>query len=461
MNVQVKTEIPRCPGAPTFQEIMRSDGGIIKDVLVAQSNPPQSRDDIPFNKYISQDFANLEMKKVWEKVWQYVCREDQVAEPGDYLVYDIGHHSIVVVRADDGALKAYHNSCLHRGTKLKPSESSGWSATIQCPYHGWTWNLDGTLNEVPCAWEFPHLDYGKNRLPEVQVDVWNGLVFINMDKDAPPLLEYLGVLPEHFRDWPWTDWYLFMHLEKELYCNWKTAQEAFMEAYHTPLVHPELTQVVGDWNMQHDVFDDHVTRDLCALAVPSPAAKKTISEQERIDRVLLGGRSPDGKSVTLQEGQSARNAMAKQVRKAMADGFGMDTSSFSDAEMIDSIKYNLFPNIFLYTGMALRSIHRVKPIKHDPNRCTFEVLMMRPVPKGQPRPDPAQMVKIPEAMPYVDVKELAAFPLSQITFDQDTGNLRAQHEGMLASAKGAETLSIYQESRIRAFHDTLDKYMAK
>ncbi len=459
MNIQVKNDIPRCPGAPTFQEIMRSDGGIVKDVLARQSNPPQSREDVPFRKYITQEFFDLEMEKMWRKVWQYVCREDQVEEPGDYLVYDIGHHSIVVVRADDGSLKAYHNSCLHRGTKLKPSESSGWSANLQCPYHGWTWNLDGTLNEVPCAWEFPHLDYEKNRLPEAQVDAWNGLVFINMDKDAPPLLEYLGVLPEHFKDWPWTDWYLFMHLEKELRCNWKTAQEAFMEAYHTPLVHPELTQVVGDWNMQHDVFDDHVTRDLCALAVASPAAKQKISEQERIDRVLLGGRSPDGKSVQLEEGQSARNAMAKQVRKALAEGYGMDTSSYSDAEMIDSIKYNLFPNIFLYTGMALRSIHRIKPVKNDPHRCTFEVLMMRPVPQGQPRPDPAQVVKIAEDVNYVDVKELAAFPLSQITFDQDTGNLRAQHEGMLASAKGAETLSIYQESRIRAFHDTLDKYV--
>ena len=102
MNVQVKSEIPRCPGAPTFQEIMRSDGGVIKDVLVAQSNPPQSRDDIPFNKYINQDFFNLEMKKMWEKVWQYVCREDQVAEPGDYLVYDLGRHSIVVPQCDAG-----------------------------------------------------------------------------------------------------------------------------------------------------------------------------------------------------------------------------------------------------------------------------------------------------------------------------------------------------------------------
>jgi hypothetical protein len=139
----------------------------------------------------------------------------------------------------------------------------------------------------------------------------------------------------------------------------------------------------------------------------------------------------------------------------------MDTSGYSDAELIDSIKYNLFPNIFLYTGLAMRSIHRVKPLGNDPNRCTFEVLMMRPVPKGQERPDPAQPVRIPEEVSYKEVPELAAFPLSAITFDQDTGNLRAQHEGMMASEKGAETLSVYQESRIRALHDTLDKYLAR
>ena len=458
MNVEVGRIESKTPGK-SYEDIIRGDSTPPAEVLLRRSNPPQGTDDVPFYRYTSPEFFELEMQKIWRKVWQFACRDEHVREPGDYYVYDIGRYSIVIVRQDDGGLKAYHNSCLHRGTKLKPSQSSGYSASIQCPYHGWTWNLDGTLNEVPCSWEFPHLDYEKNRLPEALVESWNGFIFINMDLNAVPLLEYLEVVPEHFAKWDFTNWYPYLHIQKELSCNWKTAQEAFMEAYHTPLVHPELTQVVGDWNMQHDVFDDHVTRDLCALAVASPAAKKKISEQERIDRVMLGGRSPDGKSVTLEEGQSARNAMAKQVRKALTDGFGMDTSSFSDAEMIDSIKYNLFPNIFLYTGMALRSIHRVKPIKNDPNRCTFEVLMMRPVPKGQPRPDPAQMVKIPEDMNYVDVKELAAFPLSQITFDQDTGNLRAQHEGMLASAKGAETLSIYQESRIRAFHDTLDKYI--
>ena len=461
MNIQVANQIPQCPDAPTFQDIMRSGGGPVCEVLTRRSNPPQSRADIPFSRYTSQEFFDLEMAKVWRKVWQYVCREDEVADLGDYMVYDIGRHSIVVVRAGGGALKAFHNSCLHRGTKLKPQGGAGWSGKLQCPYHGWTWSLEGALTHVPCAWEFPHLDYEANRLPQARVEAWNGLVFVNLDKDAPPLIDYLGVLPEHFSNWPWTDWYLSMHLSKTLACNWKTAQEAFMEAYHTPLVHPQLTQVVGDWNMQHDVFDDHVSRDLCAFAVCSPAAKKQISEQERLDRVLQGGRSPNATSVTLAEGQSARQAMAAQVRAAFETDYGLDTAPYSDAEVIDSIKYNLFPNIFLYTGLSMRQIHRVKPIANDPHHCTFEVLIMRPVPKGGPRPEPARMVTIPEAQSYMEVEEMKSMPLTAVTLDQDTGNLRAQHEGMLASEKGAETLSIYQESRIRAFHDTLEKYIAR
>jgi phenylpropionate dioxygenase-like ring-hydroxylating dioxygenase large terminal subunit len=459
MNIQVRNQEPARPDAPTFQEILHAGAGPIPEVLTVQSNPPQSRADIPFSRYTRQDVFDLEMQKMWRKVWQYVCREDEVAETGDYMVYDIGRHSIIVLRADDGSLKAYHNSCLHRGTKLKPLGGTGWSNELRCPYHGWTWSLDGELSEVPCAWEFPHLDYEANRLPQARVEAWNGLVFVNLDKDAPSLIDYLGVLPKHFSNWPWTDWYLAMHLEKMLACNWKTAQEAFMEAYHTPVVHPQLTQVVGDWNMQHDVFDDHVSRDLCAFAVCSPAAKKPIGEQERLDRVLLGGRSPDATSMTLAEGQSAREAMATQVRGALEADFGLDTSGYCDTEVIDSIKYNLFPNIFLYTGLSMRQIHRVKPIANDPNRCTFEVLIMRPVPKGGPRPEPAAKVAIAEYERYVDVPELAAMQLTAITLDQDTGNLRAQHEGMLASEKGAETLSIYQESRIRAFHDTLQKYL--
>ena len=96
-------------------------------------------------------------------------------------VHDIGRRSILIVRTEEG-LKAYHNSCLHRGTKLKPSGSTGWSEQIQCPFHGWTWHLDGTMKRLPCEWDFPHVDKARMTLPEVLVDSWNGFVFINMDR---------------------------------------------------------------------------------------------------------------------------------------------------------------------------------------------------------------------------------------------------------------------------------------
>ena len=266
---------PGCPG-PTYQEIVLTDrvrgpDGGVPAILAPAPAGDVPLGDISFDRYISEAHFDREMERLWPRVWQFACREEQVGEVGDYVVYDIGHYSLIVVRTAAG-LRAYHNSCLHRGTKLKPSASSGFTGDrIHCPFHGWSWNLDGRLHEVPCAWEFDHLDYAANRLPEAQVEVWNSLVFINMDPEAAPLLEYLEVLPEHFRNWwGYEDWYTRVHVQKVLSCNWKTAQEAFMEAYHTPVVHPEMTKVVGDWNMQHDVYGPHTSRDLCPMAVSSP-----------------------------------------------------------------------------------------------------------------------------------------------------------------------------------------------
>jgi phenylpropionate dioxygenase-like ring-hydroxylating dioxygenase large terminal subunit len=458
MNVEVKQLDGRCPG-PSYQDIIRGDSGPVAEVLTRQSNPPQSTADIPFHRYTSPEFFELEMQKIWRKVWQFACRDEHIRETGDYYVYDIGRYSVVIVRTDDG-LKAYHNSCLHRGTKLKASASSGYSPNLQCPYHGWTWNLDGTLNEVPCSWDFPHLDYEANRLPEVRVESWNGFVFINMDKDAVPLLDYLEVVPEHFRNWDFTNWYPYLHIQKELSCNWKTAQEAFMEAYHTPLVHPEMTHVVGDWNMQHDIFGDHVSRDLCPLGVSSPASKLGLSQQDLLDRSLLGDPEivPAEKRVKVPEGKTARVVMAEEMRKTFKSTYDLDLSHLTDAEMIDSLKYNIFPNLFIYGGPGLPQIQQVRPLGNDVNRCTLEVLIFRPAKPGE-EPDPAEVVRITEKDSYKDVPGVSEFMGSVL--DQDTQILAWQHEGMKASEKGAETLSRYQESRIRWVHETMDKYLSR
>ncbi|HEY5679810.1 MAG TPA: aromatic ring-hydroxylating dioxygenase subunit alpha [Pseudomonadales bacterium] len=445
---------------PSYREIIQGDATPVADVLALTANPQQSTEDIPFEHYISDEFFEREMRKMWPKVWQIACREEHIPEVGDYFVYDIGRYSILVVRSAEDQIKAYHNSCLHRGTKLKPSGTAGFSEKLQCPFHGWTYQLDGTLEEVPCAWEFPHLDYEANRLPEVLAESWNGFVFINMDQDAQPLLQYLEVLPEHFASWRFDDWYVASHVRKELHCNWKVAMEGFMEAYHTPVVHPEMCQVVGDWNMQHDIFGDHVSRDLCPMGVSSPSLDEPLSEFELLRRARPGNPlTSETGSAELPDGKTARMVMAEETRRSFRDQFGMDLSDLSDAEVIDSLKYNVFPNLMFSGGAAIHGLSIFRPLGYDTNKCTIDRLTFLPVPKDGRRPPPAEVITIAEGESYATADTLNEFTAHVL--DQDTSIMRLQQEGMHASAKGAETLSTYQESRVRWLHETLEKYLSR
>ncbi len=440
----------------TYQDIALTDGDDLPSVLRERSNPPQPTADIPFSRYTVRAFFDLDMQKMWRRVWQYACREEHVPEVGDYYVYDLGRSSLIIVRTQQG-LRAYHNSCLHRGTKLKPSQSSGWSASIQCPFHGWDWNLDGSLKSVRCDWEFPHLQKDKARLRQARVESWNGFIFVNFSAQGPGLIDYLEVLPEHFRKWDLSGWYVHTHVQKRLPGNWKLAQEAFMEAYHTPVVHPEMTHVVSDVNMQHDVFSDHVSRDLCAMASPSPTSTLEQSQQDLLDKMLVGDRSAVAAKAQVPEGKTARWVMAKQLREQMSKEFGLDYSNRSVPEMIDSLKYNVFPNLFIYPSVGLPLIQQFRPDGDDHDRCLFDQMVLRPKPTDGSSYEVAEVVRIEEHESYSVAKDMDPF-LAHV-LDQDTNIMRWQREGMYASEKGAETLSIYQESRIRHVHQTLDKYL--
>jgi phenylpropionate dioxygenase-like ring-hydroxylating dioxygenase large terminal subunit len=440
----------------TYQDIARADGDVLPAPLQQRSNPPQDTADIPFARYTDPAFFDLEMRKMWPRVWQYACRDEHVPEVGDYHVYDIGRRSLIIVRTA-GGLRAYHNSCMHRGTKLKGSGGSGWMSTLQCPYHGWEWNLDGSLRNIPCEWEFPHVNKQQQRLPQARVESWNGFVFVNFSQTGPSLLDYLEVMPQHFRNWDLSGWYVHTHVQKRLPANWKLAQEAFMEAYHTPIVHPEMTHVVSDHNMQHDIFGDHISRDLCAMASPSPTSKLQQSQQDLLDKMLLGDRSMIGEKPLVPEGKSARWVMAQQVRAQMAKDFGLDYSSHSVPELIDSLKYNVFPNLFVYPAVGFPLIQQFRPDGNDHDRCLFDQMVLRPKPSDGSSFQVAEVVHIGEDESYTSAKDLDPF-LAHV-LDQDTNIMRWQREGMYASEKGAETLSIYQESRIRHVHQTLDKYL--
>jgi phenylpropionate dioxygenase-like ring-hydroxylating dioxygenase large terminal subunit len=148
---------------------------------------------IPFDWYSDPSVLRLERDRIFRRTWQYAGRADQVAEPGAYFTCDLGGIPIVVVRGEDGTLRGFHNVCRHRGSLV--CEGEGKRASLQCPYHAWTYALDGTLRAAPRSDLVPGFDKDELGLRPAAVGSWGPFVFVNPDPDAVPLGDWLGDLP--------------------------------------------------------------------------------------------------------------------------------------------------------------------------------------------------------------------------------------------------------------------------
>jgi phenylpropionate dioxygenase-like ring-hydroxylating dioxygenase large terminal subunit len=432
----------------SYQQILDRDSREVPEVLRWRSARELPVVRVPIERYVSQEFHDLEMEKLWKRVWQMACREEVVAEPGDHAVYEIGDTSIVVVRGNDLRIRAFHNVCLHRGRRLK--DVPGRSGELRCPFHGWSWNLDGTPREVPCKWDFPHAEREEFGLPEVQVGTWGGFVFVNLDPDCIPFEQHLGELPQHFEVWPMEQRYTEAHVAHLMPCNWKVVQEAFMEAYHVIATHPQLLQSLGDCNSQYDVWDTF-SRALTPQMVPSPHLTQATTEQEMLDSFLLA--SIDAPPpIAVPENMTAREVFAQMMRMNFQSSVP-SVGQVSDAELNDSIYYTLFPNFHPWGGYT-RVTYRFRPFENDPNRSVMEVFLLSPFRGSRPAPAPVHWLDVDE--PWTEAPELGS--LANI-FAQDTFNLPNVQRGLRAASHEHVTLARYQETKIRHFHTLLEKYV--
>lgn len=434
----------RCPG-PSTQDLLRSEPSNSKDpALLIASDRFLGDNDLPFSRYTSQAFYDREMKELWPKVWQWACREEHIPKPGDFYTYDIGPYSALIVRDEQGVIRAFVNACPHRGMALTdPGSQGSGKQFIRCPFHGMAWALDGSLNEIPCRWDFPHIEDEHFGLDELPCDVWAGFVFVNFDRNCRPLADDLGVLPEHFKDWGLEDRFVAVHTHKTLPGNWKMCMEGFLEAFHVLATHPEVIYTSSWANTQYDIFGPTVTRFLQTVATGNPNLDQTQAEIYR----LLGYQDP------LPEGQSAREQHALNQRELMGKRFGKDLSEVSTSIMLDSIEYHLFPNACFFPGIQIPLIYRFRPT--GLGTCIHEIMLLQPCPDGQSRPAPAEPIKLGIEDSYELVPN---FPLAKV-LDQDTENFHRQWVGMNASMKPGQTLANYQEARIRNYHQTLDGYL--
>ena len=445
-------------GGPSVADTLANDSRGAPPPLLQQQYEFLGDKDIPCSRYTSRAFADLETERLWSRCWQWVCREEHVQEVGDNYVYDIGPYSVIVLRSAQGGIRAFVNSCTHRATRLLGSEGAGYSPGITCPFHGWSWSVEGKLESLPARWDFPHVCGDSHDLQSVQCETWGGFVFVNLDPDARPLSAYLEVLPEHFRHFPLEQRRVRLHIQKTLPANWKAAQEAFMEAYHNFETHDSPSGA----NAQYDIFGKYVSRFIHNIGNYSaesladyPGSKwrdPPLTENQILQILAVFGLEHE----EVPAGETARSVAAEDLRRLIGKALGVDLSAASDSLMLDSIEYHLFPNMFFFPGITVSMVYRFRPNGDDIDSSIFDLLVLELLPEGAERSEPPEPIKLAVAQSYTEVE---ALDWLAPVYDEDTANLALQQQGFKASRKPGITLGNYQEARIRRVHLTLDEFL--
>jgi nitrite reductase/ring-hydroxylating ferredoxin subunit len=512
---ETKTGSARSAGID-YQRLLDEDSHPVRDILRVDSPMEPGPTRVPAERYFSKDFHDLEVEKVWKRVWQMACHEDDIPDVGDYLVYDIAELSFLVVRSGPDEFKVFHNACLHRGRLLREHDGK-WARELRCPFHGWSWNLDGSLKEIPCEWDFPSVDPEKYCLPQVKVGRWGGFIFINPDENAGSFEDYVGDLADHFSLLPYERRYKQVHVAKILRCNWKVAQEAFSEAYHVVATHPTILESIGDANSKYDVFGNY-SRAISPNGTPSPhlagmGESESLSDgefytklrhplsgavyervEERLVRVTtrdgrtglftdkgdrvegdlgqvdpnmcdwIGGRQlPGGDPIPLKrEGKlepakNARAAIARPSREALRPLLGDRVEAISDAELVDSIYFTLFPNFHPW-GSFNQIVYRFRPHGNNPDECIHECMYFAPVKEGEARPPAAPIHWLGPDDDWVDAPELGM--LAKV-FNQDVHNMPHVQRGLRTMKVPEVIFADYGETKIRHFHALLEEWTQK
>ena len=222
-------------GSPKRAERRAAQTGTLR---WADRFPELGAGSLPATPYTSPDCFALERDRIFSCHWLFACREEDVPEPGSYFVRDLPHipASVVITRAADNCIRAFHNVCRHRGNRL--ADGQGRSQRLACNYHGWAYAADGSLVGIPDEDQFIGLDRSKCGLRPVAAEFWQGFVFVNL-ADAPgeSLEEFLGPLGDRISGFPYREMRRVVRYRAELATNWKTAMDIGREGYHIRFVH--------------------------------------------------------------------------------------------------------------------------------------------------------------------------------------------------------------------------------
>jgi phenylpropionate dioxygenase-like ring-hydroxylating dioxygenase large terminal subunit len=421
---------------------------------------------ITTDRYTSREFAEREREAIWMKVWQVAGRVDELPNNGDWKEYRLFDQSYLIVRGSDGKIRGFVNACRHRGNVLCSDKKGHSEGRFTCPYHLWSYGLDGRLVGVARPDLVGPIDKSELGLLEVPVDGFAGFIFINPDPKAKPLADFLGKeVLELLAPYKLEEMTPVMNVREPLDCNWKVVMDAFSEAYHIVGVHPQLLSVIvpdvvknrNGWFGDHAVAvapfevkmeegfgpEDEV-KGIMALPATFPGVAEVLPIFEKR---VAHYRDANG-ALKFPKGVTGRTLLQKATRETLTLK-GLDVSGLSDDQMSDNQGWFLFPN-FMMTIRAGEA-HVIMSVPHpdgDPNRCIWHVssYMWLPAAVREQYRAPLTEVDVPGSFPYFEALQ------------QDYEQMPRQQKGLRNHA--LKYLHLAQEEvNVARFHAVVDRYM--
>ena len=421
---------------------------------------PLRGDPITGDRYYSRDFAQAEWDRKWTRVWHIGGRMAQLEEPGDYVVHNFLKESVICMMQTDGSVRAFYNSCQHRGNRLAWTQSGGVTDGIRCAYHGWLWGLDGVLRNVQDADDFEGgSPCGRMTLKEVPCATWGGFVWYSMDPQAPPLLDYLHPIPTLFAGRKMEELIRVVWRQVKVHTNWKFSPDNFNESYHLPTVHPQMRQMIDEdyRNTRFDMFANGHNRMIeqgqPSMRADFPNMVEPVWEMMLtdwgLDPATFQGRSREGR-IALQK-----------AKRELGPGRGCDHfEAMLDDELTDYFHHTLFPNVTMTGTPEGVHVFRTEPDAADPEWCTFDYWYLVPRIAGQD-----EVATVYGMRPYAEAEqEVSTYGEASHGhhlgdfIDQDLSVAVAQQQGFHSRGYSDPTLS-GQESRVRRFHEVLNDYL--
>ena len=409
--------------------------------------------------YFSRQYMEREWHKVWTESWLIAGVSADLDEIGDYFLFKVRDESIIVTKTASG-ISALYNVCPHRGARLL-TEERGNKKVFVCPFHSWSFRNDGTLRAITDEETFQDaVICHRPGLTPVACEEHAGLIFVSMSDDPIPLKTAIGLPEGYLENYQIDKMRVVRHVRSEWGSNWKVGVEAFYESYHLHAVHPETRGVMGDLNVQYDLYPGGASRMIVPLGQPSPRQADQTTVNEGLQWMLQEtGVDPAEFSGTAADVRAA----IQQAKRARSVRLNLGYERFSDGQLSDSWATGLFP---VQIGCHPEAIFLMRFMPHDtdPERFWYDTMTLM-FPVDDPNYCPPAWMGLPEgtdvtgqSRPATEQFLIDEDPGLGLVLGQDAAFLPSVQEGMRSKAFKGQLWG-EQEQRLRHFHVELERWL--